>query len=117
MMMESTMFQDHGCRNGGKEKFLMLHLKLNLDRQQLLLVHEGFWLFLYKDVTYVKSNDPPRKLSMRPLKQILRECHEELFSGKSMPLSIDYTYFLVPSSWISKWRNYINQPRTSSQKF
>jgi hypothetical protein len=25
-----------------------------------------------------------------------------------MPLSLDCKYFLIPSSWISKWRNYVN---------
>jgi len=37
-----------------------------------------------------------------------RQNHEKLFVGKSMPLSLHCKYFLVPSSWISKWRNYIN---------
>jgi len=27
-----------------------------------------------------------------------------------MPLSVHCKYFLVPSSWISKWRNYISPP-------
>ena len=28
--------------------------------------------------------------------------------GKTFPLSPDCKYYLVPSSWLSKWRNYIN---------
>lgn len=33
-----------------------------------------------------------------------------------MPLSLDCKYFLVPSSWISKWRNYINSAVKNSDK-
>lgn len=33
-----------------------------------------------------------------------------------MPLSFHCKYFLVPSSWISKWRNYVNQAVKNSDK-
>ena len=45
-----------------------------------------------------------------------RQNHEKLFVGKSMPLSLHCKYFLVPSSWISKWRNYINLAVKNSDK-
>lgn len=37
-----------------------------------------------------------------------RQKHEKLASGKSFPLSLDCDYYLVPSSWLLIWRNYIN---------
>lgn len=37
-----------------------------------------------------------------------RQNHEKLAMGKTFPLSPDCKYYLVPSSWLSKWRNYIN---------
>jgi len=45
-----------------------------------------------------------------------RQNHEKLFAGKSMPLSLHGKYFLVPSLWISKWRNYINLAFKNSDK-
>ncbi|WJX16373.1 Ubiquitin carboxyl-terminal hydrolase 26 [Trifolium repens] len=97
-----------------------------------VLVPEGFWHFLYEDAISVKNDDllvcptfpsdsgecskcsselsevACMEDSMRLLKQKQRQSHEKLFSGKSMPLSLDCKYFLIPSSWISKWRNYVN---------
>ena len=37
-----------------------------------------------------------------------RQNHEKLAMGKSFPLSLDSKYYLVPSSWLLKWKNYIN---------
>ncbi|KAJ1379095.1 Ubiquitin-specific peptidase 48, partial [Sesbania bispinosa] len=105
-----------------------------------VLVPEDFWLFLYEDATSVKPDDllgcPTFPLdsgecsqcsnelsevacmedSLRLLKQRQRQSHEKLFSGKSTPLSLHCKYFLVPSSWISKWRNYVNQAVKNSDK-
>ncbi|RDX81132.1 Ubiquitin carboxyl-terminal hydrolase 26, partial [Mucuna pruriens] len=105
-----------------------------------LLVPEGFWLFLYKDAISVKPDDPlgcptfpldSRECSqcsdelsevacledsLRLVKQRQRQNHEKLFVDKSMPLSLHCKYFLVPSSWISKWRNYINLAVKNSDK-
>ncbi|CAJ2659700.1 unnamed protein product [Trifolium pratense] len=36
---------------------------------------------------------------------VSRSC---LFMGKCVKLNLNSSYFLVPTSWISKWRNYIN---------
>ncbi|XP_058724797.1 ubiquitin carboxyl-terminal hydrolase 26-like [Vicia villosa] len=105
-----------------------------------VLVPEDFWLFLYEDAISVQDNDllfcPTFPLdsgecsecsnelsevacmedSMRLFKQRQRQSHEKLFSGKSMPLSLECKYFLVPSSWISKWRNYISPAVKNSDK-
>ncbi|XP_047161205.1 ubiquitin carboxyl-terminal hydrolase 26-like isoform X2 [Vigna umbellata] len=96
-----------------------------------LLVPEGFWFFLYKDSITVKPDDPLgcrafpvgsseclqccdeiskeacSEDSMRLVKQMQRQNHEKLSVGKSMPLSLHCKYFLVPSSWILQWRNYL----------
>ncbi|XP_061346199.1 ubiquitin carboxyl-terminal hydrolase 26-like isoform X1 [Gastrolobium bilobum] len=96
-----------------------------------VLVPESFWLFLYEDAVSVKSDGPlggptfpsdsgecsqcSNELSevacfedsLRLDKQKQRQNHEKLFVAKSMPLSLHCKYFLLPSSWISKWRNYI----------
>lgn len=37
-----------------------------------------------------------------------RQNHEKLASGKNIALSLDCKYYLVPSSWLSKWKSYIN---------
>ncbi|CAJ1972174.1 unnamed protein product [Sphenostylis stenocarpa] len=105
-----------------------------------LLVPECFWLFLYKDAISVKPDDPlgcptfpldSRECcqcsdeisneacfedSLRLVKQMQRQNHEKLFVGKSMPLSLHCKYFLVPSSWISKWRNFVNFAVKNSDK-
>ncbi|CAJ2643397.1 unnamed protein product [Trifolium pratense] len=97
-----------------------------------VLIPETFWLFLYEDAISVKPDDPlggptlPLSSiecsqcinelseaacledSLRLVKQKQRQNHEKLFQAKSMPLSVDCKYFLLPSSWILKWRNYIS---------
>ncbi|RDX67238.1 Ubiquitin carboxyl-terminal hydrolase 26 [Mucuna pruriens] len=105
-----------------------------------VLIPESFWLFLYEDAVSVKPDDPlggptfssdsvvcsqcSNELSevacledsLRLVKQRQRQNHEKLFQAKSMPLSLHCKYFLVPSSWISKWRNYISPTLKSSDK-
>ncbi|RYR05646.1 hypothetical protein Ahy_B06g085483 [Arachis hypogaea] len=105
-----------------------------------VLVPEDFWLFLYEDSISVKPDDPlgcptfpfdsrecsecSNELSevacfedsLRLVKQRQRQKHEKLFLGKSMPLSLHCKYFLVPSLWISKWRNYVNPSVKNSDK-
>ncbi|CAI8599711.1 unnamed protein product [Vicia faba] len=97
-----------------------------------VLIPETFWLFLYEDAISVKPDDALGGLilpsgsiecsqcinelseaacledSLRSVKQKQRQNHEKLFHAKSMSLSADCKYFLLPSSWISKWRNYIS---------
>lgn len=36
-----------------------------------------------------------------------RQTHEKLLTGKTVPLSLDCKYYLIPSSWLLKWKNYI----------
>ncbi|KAK7260825.1 hypothetical protein RIF29_27123 [Crotalaria pallida] len=105
-----------------------------------VLVPEGFWHFLYEDAISVKLDDPLEcptfpldsrecsqccdelsevtclEDSLRLVKQRQRQNHEKLFLGKSMPLALHCKYFLVPSSWISKWRNYVNPTVKNSDK-
>ncbi|GLU01093.1 hypothetical protein SLE2022_184180 [Rubroshorea leprosula] len=96
-----------------------------------LLIPENLWLFLYGDSITVKPDDPlgcptfpsdcedcpecSNELSevacsedsKRAVKLKQRQNHEKLAIGKSIPLSLNCKYYLVPSSWLSKWRNYI----------
>ena len=44
----------------------------------------------------------------RAVKLKQRQNHEKLAQGKSVPLSLNTKYYLLPSSWLSKWRTYIN---------
>ncbi|KAJ6730494.1 UBIQUITINYL HYDROLASE 1-RELATED [Salix viminalis] len=95
-----------------------------------LLVPEKLWLFLYKDAVAVKPDDPlgcttfpsdselcPEcsdelsevacfEDSLREIKLRHRQNHEKLAAGKGIPLSLNCTYYLMPSSWLTKWRNY-----------
>ncbi|EXB60443.1 Ubiquitin carboxyl-terminal hydrolase 26 [Morus notabilis] len=97
-----------------------------------LLVPENLWLFLYGDATTVKPDDPldcstfpldSRQCSqccdelsevacmedyLRIVRLKQRQNHEKLAMGKSLALSPDCKYYLLPSSWLLKWRNYIN---------
>ncbi|KAJ6306969.1 hypothetical protein OIU78_022134 [Salix suchowensis] len=97
-----------------------------------LLVPEKLWHFLYEDAVAVKSDDPlgcttfPSDSaqcsecsdelsevacfedSIREMKLKQRQNHEKLATGKSISLSLNCTYYLMPSSWLTKWRNYIN---------
>ncbi|CAN6540179.1 unnamed protein product [Malus baccata var. baccata] len=96
-----------------------------------LLVPENLWLFLYKDALTVKPDDHLGCLpfpsdsaqcsqcndelsevacmedSLRLVRLKQRQNHEKLLTGKSVPLSLHCIYYLIPSSWLSKWKNYI----------
>ncbi|KAJ6939241.1 hypothetical protein NC651_005626 [Populus alba x Populus x berolinensis] len=95
-----------------------------------LLVPEKLWLFVYKDAVAVKPDDPlgcttfpsdselcPEcsdelsevacfEDSIREMKLKDRQNHERLATGKCIPLSLNCTYYLMPSSWLTKWRDY-----------
>lgn len=43
----------------------------------------------------------------RDFKLKQRQSHEKLALGKSVPLVSKNSYYLLPSSWLSKWRSYI----------
>ncbi|GAB2222929.1 hypothetical protein Droror1_Dr00017061 [Drosera rotundifolia] len=46
--------------------------------------------------------------TLREVKMRQRQNHEKLAAGKSFPLSPNLKYYLVPSTWMCKWRNYVN---------
>ncbi|CAN1768243.1 Ubiquitin carboxyl-terminal hydrolase 26 [Linum perenne] len=96
-----------------------------------LLVPENLWDFFCEDALHVKPDDPigcnpfpfgsdqcPQcsdelsevaclEDSLRAVKHKQRQNHEKLVNGKSIPLSLGIKYYLVPSSWLMIWRNYI----------
>lgn len=95
------------------------------------LVPENLWLFIYKLANEVKPDDmvgcsvfpsdseicPECSVelsevtcledSRRDFKLKQRQSHEKLAVGKSVPLFSENRYYLMPSSWLSKWRCYI----------
>ncbi|KGN62885.1 ubiquitin carboxyl-terminal hydrolase 26 isoform X1 [Cucumis sativus] len=97
-----------------------------------VLIPEDLWLFIYEDALTVKPDDPTgvptfpsdsrqcslcseelsevavMEDSIRGVKLKQRQNHERLAVGKFIPLSLNCKYYLVPTSWLSKWRNYIN---------
>ncbi|KAB1996150.1 hypothetical protein ES319_D13G211800v1 [Gossypium barbadense] len=96
-----------------------------------LLVPEKLWLFFYEDAITVKPDDSSGcstfpsdseecpecsntlsevaclEDSRREMKLKQRQNHEKLATGKSIPLSSNCKYYLLPSSWLSKWRSYV----------
>ncbi|KAL3829381.1 hypothetical protein ACJIZ3_018183 [Penstemon smallii] len=97
-----------------------------------LLVPESLWNFIYDTAMEVKPGDTvgcstfstdsePCAIcsveltkaafsedSLREFKLMQRQNHEKLAMGKNIVLYPDTKYFLLPSSWLSKWRSYIN---------
>ncbi|XP_030480385.1 ubiquitin carboxyl-terminal hydrolase 26 isoform X1 [Cannabis sativa] len=97
-----------------------------------LIIPENLWLFFYEDASAVKPDDTlgcstfcldSRECSqctdelsevaciedsLRVVRFKQRQNHEKLAMGKTFPLFLDCKYYLVPSSWLSKWRSYIN---------
>ncbi|KAG5555021.1 hypothetical protein RHGRI_012533 [Rhododendron griersonianum] len=96
-----------------------------------VLVPENLWLFFYDTAGKVKPDDPLggstfpsdsapcaqccvelsevacEKDSQREFKVNQRQSHERLAFGKSIALSPLQRYYLLPSSWLSKWKSYI----------
>ncbi|XP_059653831.1 ubiquitin carboxyl-terminal hydrolase 26 [Cornus florida] len=97
-----------------------------------LLVPESLWLFIYEIANEVKPDDllgcstfrsdsetcvqctveltevACNDYNIRELKLKQRQNHEKLAAGKSIALYPHCKYFLLPSSWLSTWRTYIN---------
>lgn len=95
------------------------------------LIPESLWEFIYKAANEVKPDDMVGCLvfpshsqtcpqcsnqlsqvtcledSLRDFKLKQRQSHEKLALGKSVPLFPGEKYYLLPSSWLSKWRCYI----------
>ncbi|KAI3852486.1 hypothetical protein MKW98_009187 [Papaver atlanticum] len=96
-----------------------------------VLVPEDLWLFLYEDSNKVKPGDvlgcstfPSEAEScaicsvelnevacfedtLRAAKIKERQNHEKLLLGKNDALNPGSKYYLLPSSWLTKWRSYI----------
>ncbi|XP_057955457.1 ubiquitin carboxyl-terminal hydrolase 26 isoform X2 [Malania oleifera] len=96
-----------------------------------LLIPESLWLFIYESSNAVKPDDilgcstfPSDSEScalcsvelteaacledtLREVKVKQRQNHEKLALGKGIALSSNCRYYLLPSSWLSKWRSYI----------
>lgn len=96
-----------------------------------VLVPEVLWLFILENANKVKPDDfqgsttftsdsipceaCTRELtevacledSLRVAKLKQRQNHEKLILGKSLALNAGCKYFLVPSSWLAKWRAYV----------
>nr|DAD45493.1 TPA_asm: hypothetical protein HUJ06_003723 [Nelumbo nucifera] len=96
-----------------------------------LLVPESLWLFFYESANAVKPDDllgcstfpvdsevcarcsaelsqvACLEDSLRAAKLKQRQNHEKLVLGKNIALSPGCRYYLLPSSWLTKWRTYI----------
>ncbi|WZZ00357.1 hypothetical protein YC2023_072685 [Brassica napus] len=103
-----------------------------------ILVPENFWSFLVEDalkVTPEDTSDCPcfpldssqcshctSELSevadvedaLRTIKAKQRQNHEKLATGKSIALTPQSRYFLLPSPWLVQWRSYINMTGKNS---
>lgn len=95
-----------------------------------LLVPESLWLFIHESANAVKPNDTDgcsifssvsescalccveltevacMEDNLREFKLKQRQYHEKLALGKSIALCPNSMYYLLPSSWLSKWRSY-----------
>ncbi|XP_065881079.1 ubiquitin carboxyl-terminal hydrolase 26 isoform X2 [Euphorbia lathyris] len=96
-----------------------------------ILVPDNLWRFICEDASAVKPDDFSGCMifdsntqqclqccdelsevacledSLRAVKLRQRQNHEKLVTGKGIPLSLNCKYYLVPSSWLAKWRNYV----------
>ncbi|KAG0458006.1 hypothetical protein HPP92_023163 [Vanilla planifolia] len=96
-----------------------------------VLVPESLWNFFYENAVKVKPEDSlgssafpadtepcetcskemtevaSLEDSLRAEKLRQRQNHEKLILGKSFALHADCSYFLIPSSWLAKWRAYV----------
>ncbi|KAA8533385.1 hypothetical protein F0562_033082 [Nyssa sinensis] len=95
------------------------------------LVPESLWLFFCETANSVKPDDPldcstfPSdsqpcaqcsmeltevaclENNLRQFKLKQHQNHDKLASGKSIALNPLCRFYLLPSSWLSKWKNYI----------
>ncbi|WCJ44374.1 Ubiquitin carboxyl-terminal hydrolase 26 [Euphorbia peplus] len=95
-----------------------------------ILVPHNLWRFIFEDASAVTPDDSGCMTfdsnteqclqcsdelsevacwedSLRSVKLKQRQNHEKLVTGKGFPLSLNCKYYLVPSSWLAKWRNYV----------
>lgn len=96
-----------------------------------ILVSDALWNFFYESANKVKPEDKLGSLafpsdsepceicsremtevanledSLRAEKNRKRQNHEKLLTGKSLAVHMGCRYFLLPSSWLGKWRAYV----------
>ncbi|XP_073011586.1 ubiquitin carboxyl-terminal hydrolase 26 [Typha latifolia] len=93
-----------------------------------VLVPENLWIFLFEttrstnsdDILTFPSDSRPCEICSQELTEVAcmedglravklkqRQNHEKLISGKSFALYPGKKYFLLPSSWLTKWRAYV----------
>ncbi|CAK9158411.1 unnamed protein product [Ilex paraguariensis] len=106
-----------------------------------LLVPEHLWLFFFESANAVNTNvtmdcatfpsdsEPCVQCSMeltevaslednlRDFKLKQRQMHEKLAFGRSIQLYAHSRYYLLPSSWLSKWRSYVTAGGKSAAAF
>ncbi|CAL1362439.1 unnamed protein product [Linum trigynum] len=103
-----------------------------------LLVPRNLWDFFCEDALHVKPDDPVGCIpflsdsdqcphcsnelsevacledSLRAVKHKQKQNHEKLVTAKNIPLSLGSRYYLVPSSWLMTWKNYVTASGKSS---
>lgn len=106
-----------------------------------LLVPEDLWLFFYDTSNSVKPDDllacttfpsdsaPCAQCSVeltevasleddiREFKLKQRQNHEKLALGKSIALSPHQRYYLLPTSWLSKWKSFVTASGKAAASF
>ncbi|MCL7043232.1 hypothetical protein MKW94_017363 [Papaver nudicaule] len=103
-----------------------------------VLVPEDLWLFLYEDsikmkpedalvcttflseaetcaVCHAKANEvASSEETQRAFKVKERQNHEKLLTEKSIALNPGCKYYLLPSSWLTKWKTYLTASARST---
>ncbi|XP_049934651.1 ubiquitin carboxyl-terminal hydrolase 26 isoform X2 [Nymphaea colorata] len=96
-----------------------------------VLVPECLWLFILENAQRVKADDTSGYVAfslgseicavcslkqsevalsenqLREAKMKQRQNHEQLYLGKGVTVSPGCKYYMLPSSWLSKWRSYL----------
>ncbi|KAF3776338.1 hypothetical protein EJ110_NYTH48491 [Nymphaea thermarum] len=96
-----------------------------------VLVPECLWLFILENAQRVKADDTSGYVAfslgseicavcslkqsevafsenqLREAKMKQRQNHEQLYLGKGVAVSPGCKYYMLPSSWLSKWRSYL----------
>ncbi|KAL5698626.1 ubiquitinyl hydrolase 1 [Ranunculus cassubicifolius] len=106
-----------------------------------VLVPERLWLFFVESANAVKPDDPEDSLAfpsnsetcaicsveltevaylddnVRATKIKEKQNHEKLLQEKKSALSPDSKYYLVPSLWLTKWKEYVNASGKNMSSF
>ncbi|CAH9092211.1 unnamed protein product [Cuscuta epithymum] len=103
-----------------------------------VLIPENLWNFIHETAMAVKPDDTlgsstflsdsvdctqcSIELSehaclednLREFRMKQKQIHERLVSGRSISIDLSNKYYLLPSHWLSKWRNYVSAGGKSS---